>query len=58
MANMKRHWEEKHNKEIDELTEYLQGQHTGVTRESVENMLNWIFTRAEEKEAQAKDVQE
>lgn len=58
MANMKRHWEEQHNKEIDELTEYLQSQHTGVTRESVENMLNWIFTKAEEKEAQEKNVQE
>lgn len=58
MANMKRLWEEEQNKEIDELTEYLQSQHAGVTRESVENMLNWIFTRAEEKEAPAKDVQE
>jgi hypothetical protein len=45
---------DQYDKDVDELTEYLQQQHTGVTRESVEKMIEFIFTKAEEK----KSVQE
>jgi hypothetical protein len=45
---------DQYEKDVDELTEYLQQQHTGVTRESVEKMIHFIFQKAEER----KNVQE
>jgi hypothetical protein len=45
---------DQYQKDVDELTEYLQKQHTGVTRESVEKMIQFVFQKAEER----KNVQE
>jgi len=40
---------DQYDKDVDELTEYLQQQHTGVTRESVEKMIQFIFEKGEER---------